>query len=162
MTYRIFPRAVLAILAAASLASAAAQTAVHTAPKLHSQRCGDNEGLANCGLEANTNGDYDVARDAWARAAAQEGDHLAAIWLGELYDAGHSGFPDSAVQAYKWYDIAAALHGIEIDKLPPGSIGSNQTEINYRDYVARQLTPAQIADAQRMSREWLARRGAGR
>jgi TPR repeat protein len=69
---------------------------------------------------------------------------------------GHGGDKDY-MQAYKWYDIAAAIHAAEIDKLPPGAIESNQQEINYRDYVARQMTTTQIADAQKLAREWSVR-----
>jgi hypothetical protein len=140
--------------------SAVGQTTLHTAPALQSEPCTNEGDLADCGLRAEQNKDYEIARSAWSRAA-EKGDHIAAFWLAGMYQDGHLS-DDGYVQAYKWYDIAAALHGIEIDKLPPGSDQDNKVDINYRDDVARHLTPAQIADAQRMSREWLARRGAVR
>jgi hypothetical protein len=138
-----------------------AQTPLHKAPSDTSNPCAGPEGtvdLAECGMEASRNENYSVARTAWSRAA-EGGDHLAAIWLAGLYENGQGGDKDN-VQAYKWYDVAAAIHAAEIDKLPPGAIENNQQEINYRDYVARKLTTAQIADAQRLAREWLVRHSA--
>jgi hypothetical protein len=146
------------ILSALTFGAAAAQTTLHTAPAPHSEPC--TEYFAECGLRAEVKGDHEIARSAWSRAA-EEGDYLAAVWLAQVYEHGHLG-DGGYVQAYKWYDIAAALHGIDIDKLPPGSRENNEAEINYRDDAARHLTSVQIADAQRMSREWLARRGGGR
>jgi formylglycine-generating enzyme required for sulfatase activity len=99
---------------------------------------------------------YVVAQTAWTKAAEQ-GDHLAAVWLGQLYGGGDLGQKDP-FQAYKWYDIAAYLHGLEIDRLPPGSREDNQLEINWRDSTARQLTPEQVSDAQKQSRDWIAQR----
>jgi hypothetical protein len=142
-----------------SVASPAhAQTPLHKAPADTSNPCAGPEGtvdLAECGLEASRNENYSVARTAWSRAA-EGGDHVAAIWLAELYENGQGGDKDN-VQAYKWYDIAAAIHAAEIDKLPPGAIESNQQEINYRDAIARKLTPDQIAEAQKLAREWMTR-----
>ena len=62
--------------------------------------------------------------------------------------------PDLA-QAYKWYDIAAATHGVCIDRLPPGTNReNNQREINYREAVAKQMKPEEITEAQQLAREW--------
>ena len=47
------------------------------------------------------------------------------------------------VQAHMWYDLAAEQVG---DKAQ-----------NNRDLAASEMTPAQIAEAQRMAREWMAK-----
>jgi hypothetical protein len=143
------------LICATSLARA--QTPLHKAPADISNPCAGPEGtvdLAEC-MEALRNENYSVARTAWSRAA-EGGDHGVAIWLAELYENGQGGDKDY-VEAYKWYDMAAAIHAAEIDKLPPGAIENNQQEINYRDYIARQLTTAQIADAQKLAPEWSVR-----
>jgi hypothetical protein len=133
-----------------------AQTPLHKAPPDHSNPCAgvgdDTEALAECGMEAARKQNYDVARNAWS-AAAERGDYVAAIWLGGTYDA--VGGEKNYVLAYKWYEIAAAVHGEQIDKLPPGSDVSNQREINYREEAAKHLAPDQIAVALNMAREWL-------
>ena len=48
------------------------------------------------------------------------------------------------VEAHKWFNIAAT-HG-------------NEAARRYRAEIARELTRAEIGDAQRRAREWLARR----
>jgi hypothetical protein len=155
---RSLKRALVLALLICAISPAQAQTPLHKAPADTSNPCSGPEGtvdLAECGMEASRNQNYSVARTAWSRAA-EGGDHLAAIWLAELHENGHGGEKDY-VEAYKWYDIAAAIHAAEIDKFPPGAIESNQQELNYRDYVARRLTTTQIADAQKLAREWLVR-----
>jgi hypothetical protein len=99
-----------------------AQTPLRKAPADTSDPCVGVEsadGLASCGMDAFRNKNFAVARSAWSNSA-ERGDHLAAIWLAGLYADGDGGEKDN-VQAYKWYDIAAAIHGAEIDKLPSGA-----------------------------------------
>ncbi len=72
----------------------------------------------------------------WYRRAAEQGSDRAQYNLGLMYDVGY-GVPQDFVRAHMWYDIA----GVEV-------------AINYRDYVAREMTPAQIAEAQKLAREW--------
>jgi len=57
---------------------------------------------------------------------------------------GH-GVPQDFVQAYKWFNIAAST---ETDKEERDQFGRN------RDLVSRKMTPNQIAEAQRLAREW--------
>jgi TPR repeat protein len=133
-----------------------AQTAEHSTPKVHSAPCTDAEDLTDCGLRADVHKDYDIAISAWSRGAEQ-GDSTSAFWLAELYEDGHGGVEQILVHAYKWYDIAAALKAIEIDKLPAGSDSSNKAEINYRNAIPKHMPPSQIGDAQMMAREWLSR-----
>jgi TPR repeat protein len=56
-----------------------------------------------------------------------------------MYDNGQ-GVPQDYVRAYMWFNSAAAqgLQGAEED----------------RDQVAQQMTAAQIAEAQKLAREW--------
>ena len=72
----------------------------------------------------------------WYLRAAEQGSDRAQYNLGLMYDVGY-GVPQDFVRAHMWYDIA----GVEV-------------AISYRDYVAREMTPAQIAKAQKLAREW--------
>jgi len=56
-----------------------------------------------------------------------------------MYEEG-DGVDSDLVQAYKWYALAAA-HGFE----------SGTTR---RDFIAEQLIPVQLFDAQQLAREW--------
>ena len=51
------------------------------------------------------------------------------------------GVPQDYVQAHKWFDLAAS-RGIDAAR-------------NKRDIVGERMTPEQIAEAQRLAREWL-------
>jgi TPR repeat protein len=75
----------------------------------------------------------------WFRLAADQGEALAQTKIGIMYDDGQ-GVPQDIVQAYKWYSLAAT-NG---DKPAP----------QLRDSIANQMTPAQIAEAQKLAREW--------
>jgi uncharacterized protein len=75
----------------------------------------------------------------WFRLAADQGEALAQTKIAIMYDEGQ-GVPKNFVQAYKWYSLAAT-NG---DKPAP----------QLRDLLANQMTPAQIAEAQRLAQEW--------
>lgn len=75
----------------------------------------------------------------WFRLAADQGEALAQTKIAIMYDEGQ-GVPQDIVQAYKWYSLAAT-NG---DKPAP----------QLRDALANQMTPAQIAEAQKLAREW--------
>jgi hypothetical protein len=75
----------------------------------------------------------------WYRKAADQGLAPAQFNLGLMYDNGQ-GVPQDYVQAHMWYNLAAAK--------------GNQTARKNRDIVAKKMTPAQIAEAQRLAREW--------
>ncbi|MCH7889487.1 MAG: sel1 repeat family protein [Proteobacteria bacterium] len=75
----------------------------------------------------------------WARLAAEQGHAYAQFSLGDMYGEGQ-GIPQDYVQAHLWYNLAAA-QGID-------------TARKYRDIIAEKMTPAQIAEAQRLAREW--------
>jgi len=90
------------------------------------------------GLDANDRGDYATALCEWQLLAEQR-DALAQYNLGLLCRKGR-GVPHDLVQAYEWYSLAAT-HG---DKPAP----------ILRDLLAKQMTPAQIAAAQKLASEW--------
>ncbi|MEO8341791.1 MAG: tetratricopeptide repeat protein [Nitrospirota bacterium] len=75
----------------------------------------------------------------WFRLAADQGEALAQTKIAIMYDEGQ-GVSKNFVQAYKWYSLAAT-HG---DKPAP----------QLRDLLANQMTPAQIAEAQKLAQEW--------
>jgi TPR repeat protein len=69
----------------------------------------------------------------WYQLAADKGSADAQIALGFLYEYGDAVRQDY-VQAYKWFDLADAP--------------------SYRDAVAAKMTPAQIAEAEQLAKEW--------
>ncbi len=77
----------------------------------------------------------------WYRRAAAQGHAIAQYVLGLRYHAGE-GIPRDHVRAHMWFNLAAATRG---------------EAIKYRDYVAALMTPEQIAEAQRLAREWTPR-----
>ena len=76
----------------------------------------------------------------WFRKAAEQGHAMAQYRLGLRYSMG-TGVPKNNVRAYMWWSLAA-MNGIENGAL-------------FRDRVAELMTPAQIAEAQKLAREWL-------
>jgi hypothetical protein len=82
--------------------------------------------------------DYALAMDWYLKAAAQ-GDALAKVNLGWLYIRG-DGVPQDYVLAHMWLNLAA-------------SQGYTPAQ-RYRNDLAEKMTPAQIAEAQRLAREW--------
>jgi len=105
---------------------------------------GDAEAQYNLGvLYAEGQGgprDYTEAR-AWYLKAAAQGLAEAQYGLGLLYAKGR-GVPPDDVQAYMWLNLAAATEEKEW--------------ATYRDSVAEKMTAAQIAEGQRLAREWFA------
>ncbi len=75
----------------------------------------------------------------WFRIAADQGLARAQTGLGLLYEKGR-GVTQNYVQAHVWYDLAAAQGKKDASK--------------WRDSLAKKMTPAQIAEAQRLAREW--------
>jgi len=82
----------------------------------------------------------------WYRRAAEQGDAGDQEALGAMYRFGW-GVPKDYVVAYKWYNLASA---------------QNQTNaIHNRDDIASSMTHSQIAEGQRLSREFVARKEGG-
>lgn len=75
----------------------------------------------------------------WFRRAAEQKDALAFAKLGSMYERGR-GVPQDFIQAHAWYNLSAA-HG-------------EKRALESRDTLAKQMTPAQVAEAQRLAREW--------
>jgi TPR repeat protein len=81
----------------------------------------------------------------WLRKAAEQGNALGQVNLGTMCDHGH-GVPQDYAQAHMWYNLAAS--SAEDD-------AARNEAAKVRDLVATKMTPAQIAEAQRMAREWM-------
>lgn len=83
----------------------------------------------------------------WYRLAAEQGSAWARVNLGDMYREGQ-GVPQDYVLAHMWYNLAAAT-----DDPTWGATGRE-----LRDLYAEIMTPDQIAEAQRLAREWMAKR----
>ncbi len=79
----------------------------------------------------------------WFRLAAEQGDADGQFNLGDMYENG-IGVPQDYVQAHMWYNLRASR---EISVL-------RDLAVEDRDLVADKMTPTQIAEAQRLAREW--------
>jgi TPR repeat protein len=79
----------------------------------------------------------------WFRLAADQGDADAQGELGLLYESGH-GVPQDYVLAHKWLNLAAAQ--------------GNKEALDRRDVLAAKMTPAQIAEAQRLASAWASKK----
>ncbi len=84
----------------------------------------------------------------WYRLAAEQGHARAQYILGLLYLQGQRVAQDY-VQAHKWFNLSAANQ-------PPGEF--RDMRVRDRDRVARLMTPAQIARAQDLARNFTPRR----
>ncbi len=82
---------------------------------------------------------------AWFRKAAEQGDAVAQSNLGAMYRNGQ-GVPQDYVESHKWRNLAASRASAENQKIYAG----------IRDLVAAEMTLAQLAEAQKLAREWLA------
>jgi len=73
---------------------------------------------------------------------AEQGDASAQYSLGVFYDNGLS-VPQDLVRAYMWFTLSAKQ-------------GKDGAAI-FRDLIARRMTSAQIAEAQKLARDWKAK-----
>ena len=80
----------------------------------------------------------------WYRKAAERENAKAQLFLGNMYFFGQ-GVSKDYVQAYMWYILAAS-------RSPPGKV--RDTAVKNRDFVAKKMTPAQKAEANKLAREW--------
>ena len=76
----------------------------------------------------------------WWRVAAEQGEAFAQDALGVIYYYG-TGVPKDYVLAYKWYNLAAAQEPDEF-------------AAEFRDIIAKKMTPSQISEAQKLSRNF--------
>jgi len=85
---------------------------------------------------------YDTAADLYFQAATR-GNPFGQAMLGLMYDKGH-GVPQDFILAYKWLNLAAA-------RSPKRE---RDHFIRLRDAVASKMSPAQIAQGQRLAMLW--------
>ncbi len=83
----------------------------------------------------------------WYRKAANQGYAKAQNNLGFMYSKGQ-GVSQDHVQAHMWLDLA-------VSRSPLGR--QYDSAVKKRDVAAKNMTPAQIAEAQRLAREWMAK-----
>jgi hypothetical protein len=96
--------------------------------------------------EAYKQGDYATALHE-LRPLAEQGNIAARLYLATMYEDGR-GVPRNYVQAYKWYSLTASKDDL--------------TTIIFRIRIAEQMTSAEIAEAQRLTREWVAKHQNGK
>jgi TPR repeat protein len=75
----------------------------------------------------------------WYRKAAEQGDPTGQYLLAFMYKVGR-GVPQDYVSAHMWWNLAAASGDVYSAK--------------HRDEVAALMSPAQIAEAQKLAHEW--------
>ena len=79
----------------------------------------------------------------WYRLAPDQGLAEAQTYLGNMYETG-KGVPPSYVQAHMWHNLVASRTSGE----------QRDSAVEARDRVAGLMIPTQIAEAQRLAREW--------
>ena len=89
-------------------------------------------------VAAHERGDFATALRLF-RPLAGQGNAVAQFNLGVMYDNGH-GVPQDHVLAHMWFNLSAAQ--------------GNQLAAGRRDRMATRMTPAQIAKARKLAREW--------
>jgi len=75
----------------------------------------------------------------YLRLSANQGNDLAQRRLGQMYERG-DGVQQDYVKAYMWYSLGAAKGG--------------EAGARLRDALAKKMDPDQIAEAQKLAREW--------
>ncbi len=90
------------------------------------------------GVEAWGRGNYDAAVREFL-PLAEQGHAQAQLNLGIIYSQGR-GVPKDSVQAYRWYTLAAGQ-------------GDDLAE-KFKDHLEKSMTLDQLAEAQRLAREW--------
>jgi TPR repeat protein len=85
----------------------------------------------------------DIEAVKWYRMAAEQADPSGQFHLGMAYKSG-KGVPEDYVLAHMWFNLAGANEKNIAPRL----------DQSLRDQVAREMTKEQIAEAQRLAREW--------
>ncbi len=85
----------------------------------------------------------------WYQVAADQGTADAQSNLGFMYTNGQ-GVPQDYIQAHMWYNLAASGRQDDDDR---------KMAARNRDSIAEKMTPEQIAEAQRLAREWRPKTG---
>ena len=79
----------------------------------------------------------------WLQLAANQGHVWAQSNLAFMYRDGE-GVPQDYVKAHMWFNLASA----------GASAKDRYNYVEYRDELAKKMTPAQIAEAQKLARDW--------
>ncbi len=80
----------------------------------------------------------------WYRRAAEQGVAQAQYTLGFMYSKGRA-VPQDYAQAHMWYSLA-------VSRYPPSK--DRDKAVFNRNIITAKMTPAQIAEAQKLAREW--------
>ena len=86
----------------------------------------------------------DIEAVKWYAKAAVQGHPLAKHDLALMYASG-AGVPKDYVRAHMWLNIAVAF--------------GNSFMVKHRNRIAKKMTPTQIAEAERLAREWMEKHG---
>ena len=78
----------------------------------------------------------------WYEKAAENGNAEAQHRLGDMYSRGR-GVRQDTVVAHKWFILSAAR--------------GHARSVKWRDATAKHMSPVQVAEAQRLAREWMAK-----
>jgi hypothetical protein len=97
----------------------------------------NNLGVMYANGKGVTRDDKEAVR--WYTKAAEQGNAMAQKNLGWMYANG-KGVLQNYVEAYKWYDLA--------------SVQGDESAMQARDYLIKIMAPEQIAETQRLSREF--------
>jgi len=82
----------------------------------------------------------------WYRRAADQGMSDSQVNLGIMYYNGQ-GVPQDYILAHMWLNIAGSKY--------PASVKKKVNDaVHYRDIIDAKMTPAQVAEAERLAREW--------
>jgi len=74
-------------------------------------------------------------------AMAEQGDPSACFDLGVLYSTGAHGIDGDLIEAHKWFNLA--------------SMANHEDAKTCRADIAEEMTPREIAEAQRRARQWI-------
>lgn len=94
----------------------------------------------------------------WLEPAAEQGEPLAQVTLGTMYEAG-DGVPQDVLQAHMWFSLAAASFS---DTRNPSVAGPREVAVMTREMLAARMTQDQIAEAQKLAKEWTPKNVASR
>jgi uncharacterized protein len=94
----------------------------------------------------------------WLKPAAERGEPLAQVTLGTMYEAG-DGVPQDFLQAHMWFSLAAASFS---DTRNPSVVGPREVAVMTREMLAERMTQDQIAEAQKLAKEWTPKNVASR
>ena len=87
----------------------------------------------------------------WFRKAADQGADHAQVYLGGMYHDGQ-GVPQDYVRAHMWFNLVASGASDAFDA------STRDQAVRGRNEVAAKMTPAQIAEAQRLASGWAAKK----